>query len=211
MRVVRFYIVVVFFAKIKNKINSQEHSPVSVCFFLLDSMSEPLANKVLVLGSRWSGKSLLIKRLHELCTSPKPVQDDFVATTSTLGKTLTVMKYKRNQSLEMHELGAMLGCLWKSFHTSTHFAKIVYVIDATQPWSIALTLEQLKEICEQTTIKPKNILLVLNKANEINAANRTAVRELLDLDALWNGEVELMETNARKGTNLSALLDWLIR
>ncbi|CAF0725345.1 unnamed protein product [Rotaria sp. Silwood1] len=172
-------------------------------------MSDILTKKILVLGSRWGGKSLLIKRLEEMCSSSKLINDEFLYTTATIGKTLTVIKNKRHQSFELHELGATLGCLWKTFYMSTHFDKIIYVIDSTQPWSISFTFEQLKEICEQIPIKPKNILLVFNKTNEINSLNRTALIELLDLDSIWKGEVEIIETNARTGTNLSSLLDWL--
>jgi signal recognition particle receptor subunit beta len=174
-------------------------------------MSDIITKKILVLGSRWSGKSLLIKRLEDICSSTKTTNDDFLYTTTTIGKTLTTIKYKRNQAFELHELGATLGCLWKTFYMSTHFDKIIYVVDSTQPWSISFTFEQLKEISEQIPIKPKNILLVFNKINEINSLNKTALIELLDLNSFWNGEVDIIETNARTGTNLSSLLDWLTR
>lgn len=174
-------------------------------------MSDILTKRILVLGSRWSGKSLLIKRLEEICSSSKTNHDDFLYTTTTIGKTLTIIKYKRNQSFEFHELGATLSCLWKTFYMSTHFDKIIYVIDSTQPWSISFTYEQLKEISEQIPIKPKNILLIFNKINEINSLTKIALIELLDLSTLWNGEVDIIEINARNGTNLSALLEWLTR
>jgi len=174
-------------------------------------MSDIITKKILVLGSRWSGKSLLIKRLEDICSSTKTTHDDFLYTTATIGKTLTMIKYKRNQTFELHELGATLGCLWKTFYMSTHFDKIIYVIDSTQPWAISFTFEQLKEISEQIPMKPKNILLVFNKINEINSLNKTALIELLDLNSFWNGEVDIIETNARTGTNLSSLLDWLTR
>lgn len=175
-------------------------------------MSDILTKKILVLGSRWSGKSLLIKRLEDICSPAKIANDDeFLYTTTTIGKTLTLMKYKRNQSFELHELGATLGSLWKSFYMSNHFDKIMYVIDSTQPWAISFTLEQLKEISEQIPIKPKNILLVFNKMNEINSLNKTALIELLDLNSIWTEEVDIIETNARTGTNLPSLLEWLSR
>lgn len=174
-------------------------------------MSDVLTKKILVLGSRWSGKSLLIKRLEEICLLSKSNTDDFLYTTTTIGKTLTVIKYKRNQLYEFHELGATLSCLWKKFYMSTHFDKIIYVIDSTQPWSISFTYEQLKEISEQIPIKPKNILLIFNKTNEINSLSKTALIELLDLNSLWNAEVGIIETNARNGMNLSVVLDWLTR
>lgn len=174
-------------------------------------MSEISPKKILVLGSRWSGKSLLIKRLEDFCSASKITSDDFLCTTTTIGKTLTTIKYKRNQSLEFHELGATLGCLWKTFYMSTHFDKILYVVDCTQPWSISFTFEQLKEISEQIPIKAKHLLLVFNKANEVNALNKTALIELLDLNSIWKDDVDIIETNARTGTNLSAVLDWLIR
>ena len=174
-------------------------------------MSDIITKKIFVLGSRWSGKSLLIKRLEELCSTSKPTNDDFLHTTMTTGKNLTNIKYKRNQILEIHELGATLNSLWKQFYLSTNFDKIVYVIDCTQPWSIAFTCEQLKDIAENIPMKKKNIILVLNKTSEINALNKTALIELLDLNSLWYGDVEIIETNARTGMNLSALLDCLIR
>ncbi|CAF0964284.1 unnamed protein product [Adineta steineri] len=174
-------------------------------------MSDNITKKNLVLGSRWSGKSLLIKRLEDICSSSKITNDEFIYTTTTIGKTLTLLKYKRNQTYELHELGASLSSLWKSIYTKSAFDKIIYVIDTTQPWSISFTLEQLKEIFEQIPIKSKNILLVFNKANEINSLNKTALAELLDLDSFWKGEMDVIETNARTGMNLSALLEWLIR
>jgi len=174
-------------------------------------MSDNLTKKILVLGSRWSGKSLLIKRLEEICSSSKLVNDDFLYTTTTIGKTITIIKYKRNQLFELHELGATLSCLWKTFYMSTHFDKIIYVIDSTQPWAISFTYEQLKEISEQIPIKPKNILLIFNKINEINSLNKTALIELLNLNSIWNGEVDIIETNVRTEINLSTLLDWLTR
>lgn len=174
-------------------------------------MSELISKKILVLGSRWSGKSLLIKHLAEISSTDKHSNDEFLYTTMTVGKTITTIKYKRNHLLEFHELGATLGCLWKTFYMSIHFDKILYVIDCTQPWSIAFTFEQLKEISEQIPIQSKNILLVFNKTNEINALNKMALMELLDINSLWNGDVDIIETNARTEMNLSALLDWLIR
>ena len=174
-------------------------------------MSNASPSQVLVLGSRWSGKSLLIKRLEELCSPVKSASDEFVTTISTSGKTVTTLQYKRNPKLEIHDLGANFACAWKSFHSSHHFEKFLCVIDATQPWSISVTLEQLKEIAEQTMISPKHVLLVVSKAHEVNSLNKTAIRELLDLNSIWNGEMELLETNARTGMNLSALLEWLIR
>ena len=129
MSVVRFYIV--FFVKIKKnlRINSQKYIS-SYFYSFLDSMSDILTKKILVLGSRWSGKSLLIKRLEDICSSTKIINDEFLYTTTTIGKTLTMIKYKRNQIFEFHELGATLGCLWKTFYMSTHFDKIIYVIDS---------------------------------------------------------------------------------
>jgi 50S ribosomal subunit-associated GTPase HflX len=174
-------------------------------------MSDILTKRILVLGSRWSGKSLLIKRLEEICSSSKLANDNFLYTTTTIGKTITTIKYKRNQLFELHELGATLSCLWKTFYMSTHFDKIIYVIDSTQPWAISFTYEQLKEISEQIPIKPKNILLIFNKINEVNSLNKTALIELLNLNSIWNGEVDIIETNVRTGINLSALLDWLTR
>ncbi len=211
MSVVRFYIDF-FLLKIKKKTELPIKKFYS-CFYLFIHrfMSEILTKKILVLGSRWSGKSLLIKRLEDICSPLKTNNEEFLSTTTTIGKTLTVIKYKRNQSLEFHELGATLGCLWKSFYTSTHFDKIIYVIDSTQPWAISFTLEQLKEISEQIPIKPKTILLVFNKTNEINSLNKTALIELLDLNSMWKGEIDIIETNARTGMNLSSVLDWLTR
>jgi GTPase SAR1 family protein len=172
-------------------------------------MSEVSNKKILVLGARWSGKSLLIKRLNDSPSSNKGSETEFISTTSTSGKTITLVQYKRPQKLELHELGAPLACSWQRFHTSDHFEKILYVIDATQPWAMSFTLQQLKEIFEQTTITSKQILLVLNKVNEINSLTRTVVHELLDLDSLWNGQVELIEVNARTGLNLLTLLERL--
>jgi hypothetical protein len=174
-------------------------------------MSDISTKRILVLGSRWSGKSLLIKRLEDFCSSSKIINDEFLHTTTTIGKTLTMIKYKRNQVYEFHELGATLGCLWKTFYMSIHFDKIIYVVDSTQPWAISFTSEQLKEISEQIPMKPKNILLIFNKTNEINSLNKTALIELFDLDSIWKGEVDIIETNARTGLNLSSLLDWLTR
>lgn len=174
-------------------------------------MSNISTSKVLVLGSRWSGKSLLIKRLEELCSPVRSASDEFISTTSTLGKTLTHLQYKRNDKLEIHELGANFTCTWKTFYASDHFEKLLYVIDATQPWSMSVTLEQLKEIVEQVTLSSKHVLLVVNKVNEVNSINKATIRELLDLGSIGNGEIEVIETNARTGMNLPVLLEWLIR
>lgn len=174
-------------------------------------MSDVSGKKILVLGSRWSGKSFLIKRLEEFCSSSKTVSDQLISTAPTIGKNLTVIKYKRYQPIELHDIGATLSCLWKQFYQSTNFEKIVYVIDSTQPWSISFAFEQLKEIYDQISIKPKNFLVVFSKSNETNSLNKTSLIELLDLNAFWNGEAEIIETNARTGMNLSSLVDWLIR
>ncbi|UJR25811.1 hypothetical protein I4U23_007161 [Adineta vaga] len=179
-------------------------------------MSEILTKKILVLGSRWSGKSLLIKRLDDLCSSSSSTtknsnEECTYTTTATIGKIYTPIKYKRNHTFELHELGGALGCLWKSIYSNTDFNKIIYVIDSTQPWSIAYSLEQLKEIIEQITIKSKNILLIFNKSNEINSLTKTALMELLDVNTIWKDDIEIIETNARLGTNLSSVLDWLIK
>ncbi|CAF0856467.1 unnamed protein product [Adineta ricciae] len=151
-------------------------------------MSEVLTKKILVLGSRWSGKSFLIKRFEDLCSTSKISTDEFVCTTATLGKTVTPIKYKRNHTFELHELGGTMSCLWKSIYT-----------------------KQLKEITEQIPIKHKNVLLIFNKTNEINSLTKAALMELLDIDTVWNGDIDIIETNARLGTNLTAVLDWLTR
>lgn len=174
-------------------------------------MAEVLTKKILVLGSRWSGKSFLIKRFEDLCSTSKISTDEFVSTTATLGKTVTPIKYKRNHTFELHELGGAMSCLWKLIYTSTDFDKIIYVIDSTQPWSIAFSLEQLKEIIEQIPIKHKNILLIFNKTNEINALTKAALMELLDIETICKGDIDIIETNARLGTNLTSVLDWLAR
>lgn len=174
-------------------------------------MSEISPKRILVLGSRWSGKTLLIKRFEEYCASSKINPDDFLSTTTTVGKILTTIKYKRHQTFEFHELGATLNCLWKTFYTSTHFDRIIYVVDVTQPWSISLTFQQLKDISEQILIKPKNLLLIFNKTNEINSLTKTALIELLDIDSIWKSDVDIIETNARTGMNISLVFEWLSR
>lgn len=174
-------------------------------------MTNSSTKKILVLGSRWSGKSLLIKRLEELSSSNKISQNEFLSTTITVGQTLTTLHYKRNEKIEIHEVGGTLASLWNSFYSNAHFEKILFVIDLTQTWSMASVSEQLREINDQTTIGSKQILLVLNKCKQTNAMNSMTVRELLDLKTLWKGEVSFIETDARTGANLSALLEWITR
>ena len=172
-------------------------------------MSDTTKKKILVLGSRCSGKSMLIKRLEELCGPSKIQSDEFISTKNTVGKQITQMIYKRNQRLEIHELGGALISIWWSFYTSDHFEKILFVIDVTQPWSMSMTFEFLKDIQEKTSILAKQILFVLTKTGEINAIDLVSIRELIDFNSLWYGQVEIMEINARERKNIERVLDWL--
>ena len=174
-------------------------------------MSDASSRKILVLGSRWSGKSVLIKCLDEICSLQKTANDEFFHTTPTVGKMITEIKYKRNQTFQLHEVGAQLSCVWDKYYVGNQFDKMIYVIDLRQPRTISFNSERLKEISEQTTIKPNNILLVFNKANEISSLSKTALIELLDLDSLWNEGIQIIETNTRTRMNISTLLDWLAR
>jgi 50S ribosomal subunit-associated GTPase HflX len=78
-------------------------------------------------------------------------------------------------------------------------------------WGQRSRAKQWNDISEQISIKPKNIFWIFNKMNEIISLNKTALIELLDLDSIWKGEVDIIETSARTGMNLSSLLDWLTR
>ncbi|CAF3378700.1 unnamed protein product [Rotaria sp. Silwood1] len=55
-------------------------------------------------------------------SSSKIINVEFLYTT-TIGITITTMKYKRNQLFDLHELAAIFDCLWKSIYMSIHFEK----------------------------------------------------------------------------------------
>jgi hypothetical protein len=111
MNVVKFYIAF-FVVEIKTDQELTVKKIYLYFYSFIDLMSDIWTKKILVLWSRWSEKSLLIKYLEEICSSSKIINDEFLHTTTTI-------KYKRNQIVELHELDATLGCLWKTFYEYT--------------------------------------------------------------------------------------------
>ena len=154
-------------------------------------MSDTKSRRILILGSCWSGKSHLIKRLENFCSSSKENHNEFILTKPTVGRTITSIKYQSKHFLELHEVGGKLVSSWNNYYMNNCYEKLIYVIDSTQPWTISFTFEQLKEISNQIPIRSKNILLIFNKVNEYHSLNKFALMELLDLNSLWKEKVQI--------------------
>ncbi|CAF0757100.1 unnamed protein product [Rotaria sp. Silwood1] len=60
---------------------------------------------------------------NNICSSSSKIINVEFLYTTTIGITITTMKYKRNQLFDLHELAAIFDCLWKSIYMSIHFEK----------------------------------------------------------------------------------------
>ncbi|CAF1385407.1 unnamed protein product, partial [Didymodactylos carnosus] len=150
---------------------------------------------ILVLGCRSSGKSLLIKRLDELSNGLHQKNfDEFIHIQSTIGKTLTLFKWKRKM-IELHELGGILAPIWKSSYSSSSvrdnkiiFDKLIYIIDTTQATASSFVIEHLENIILNFK---RNILIILNKYMEDNSMTQNELNELFDLKTLVSTQTQV--------------------
>lgn len=170
-------------------------------------MSEATNRKILLLGNRSTGKSFLTKRLEQIGSS----NNEFLETNNTNGKQITTVVLKRKQQIEIHEISGNFLPVWRNLCRNLQFDKIIFVVDMTQPWSMSSNFQILREIEEENLLEPKNIFVALNKTEEKNSIGRTTLNELIDFRLLFNGNLDLLETDFRTGKNLERIVDFLTR
>jgi GTPase SAR1 family protein len=121
--------------------------------------------EVLFLGAEGCGKSLLIRRLCEICkfsrqyTSAEPISKDTIDlsaenTIPTIGVDLNFLALSDSVNLNIREVGATMASRWDSYYDGC--STIIFIIDSSDLGSVAAAVTLLHEVlsnCKRLTSK----------------------------------------------------------
>jgi GTPase SAR1 family protein len=187
-------------------------SGVMACFW--GSKLEPAIQgcDVLVLGMEGSGKTYLIKQIQAL-RSERAYQDTHADTVPSYGVELTDVpcsKGGRFSSISVREVGGQMMPLWSQYYDDCRM--LLYVIDSSDPLSLADAIVQLYAILREPKLQDKPICVVLSKYDLPITFKRVEIDMISRLDDLCKAQPERMsvvQLSALNGRGLPLLFDWM--
>ena len=118
----------------------------------------------LVLGVEGAGKSLLLRRLWEVCCGgPSELLNDSIS--PTVGQDVIAVKGRKESSVSIREIGGRMGSAWMSY--TDLCSSVILMIDIADPGVLSASAVLLQELLVQLHAGEKRILLLLNKRDLI--------------------------------------------
>ncbi|XP_062295231.1 ADP-ribosylation factor-like protein 16 isoform X3 [Scomber scombrus] len=185
-------------------------------FYVLWGKNEMSSNEVcLLLGATGVGKTLLMKRLHNiLCVQFVNLHGlgELGATPSTLptvGTNLTDLTLKRKK-LTVRELGGCMGPIWPSYFKDC--SSVMFMVDSANIAQISSSCIQLLSVLSAEPLRSASVLILFNKRDMHCTMSLVEVKSLFRMDdiiASATQPITTLELSARSGEGLQEVLSWL--
>ena len=150
-------------------IGSQILHPLAKSGFAFLSMVE-----LLILGAEGSGKSLLIRKLKQLCTITEEIDEDqSESTIPTIGVDISSIEVD-GIDLTVREIGGSMASKWHSYIPDS--SALLFVIDVSDLGMLASNLVLLYEVVAyENILKDKSFAILFNKMDLVSDPKSIAV------------------------------------
>ncbi|KAM9296992.1 ADP-ribosylation factor-like protein 16 [Gastrophryne carolinensis] len=163
----------------------------------------------LLLGASGVGKTLLVKRLHNLCSKESADLGDAPPTQPTVGTNLTDLTIQRSR-VTIREVGGSMGPIWPSYYKDCR--RVMFLIDAANPVQVSASCMQLLGLLSAPELSSVSVLIIFNKRDLPTCMSLVEMKSLFRLDdiiACARQPITVVETSALQGTGLQEVLQWL--
>lgn len=160
--------------------------------------------ELLVLGPEGSGKSLLIRRLQQLCADGDEEGDQSESTIPTVGVEISSVDIDE-KLLTIREIGATMASKWESYFQGC--SALLFVVDVSDLGAIASDLVLLHEVLSnKATITGKPFAILFNKMDLVSDPSTVAVMyNLLRIEDLQRENMDDLNIVLLSGSSLSKL------
>ncbi|KAM5274212.1 ADP-ribosylation factor-like protein 16 isoform 2-T2 [Ctenodactylus gundi] len=163
----------------------------------------------LLLGAAGVGKTLLVKRLQNLCSRDgKGGLGEPPPTRPTVGTDLTDIMAPGN--ITIRELGGCMGPIWSSYYGNCH--SLLFMVDASNPAQLSASCVQLLGVLSAEQLAEASVLILFNKIDLPCYMTLEEVKSLIrlsDIITCAKQNISTAEISARTGTGLGTVLHWL--
>ncbi|RMB95195.1 hypothetical protein DUI87_28182 [Hirundo rustica rustica] len=138
----------------------------------------------LLLGAEGGGKSLLV------------------------GTNLTDLRLP--QKVTVRELGGCMGPIWHSYYSEC--SALLFVVDASNPTQVSSSCIQLLSVLSAEPLASVPVLVLFNKIDlpcYMSLVEMKSLFRMQDIVSCASQPITMLETSARDGTGLAAVLQWL--
>lgn len=184
----------------------------------------------LVVGPEGAGKTLLIRKLEELCTSKRKktsrdaeasaTQTDHASigcqelhhTIPTVGVNLARLKLLKGLSCNLRESGGQMAPLWPNCYKDC--SMVIFVIDSSNQVQVSASTILLLEVLSAPGLQDKPVLVFFNKTEcplGLGLVEYKSVMRLEDIVSHARQTVSVVEGSCWTGDGIPAILEWLIR
>ncbi|XP_069809385.1 ADP-ribosylation factor-like protein 16 isoform X5 [Dendropsophus ebraccatus] len=122
----------------------------------------------LVLGPSGVGKTLLMKRLHKLCTKDSDL-GEVPPTQPTVGTNLTDLTIQRTR-VTVREVGGSMVPIWPSYYKDCQ--TVLFIVDAANINQVSASCIQLLSLLSAPALSTSSVLVVFNKTATHSTASR---------------------------------------
>ncbi|XP_069809384.1 ADP-ribosylation factor-like protein 16 isoform X4 [Dendropsophus ebraccatus] len=162
----------------------------------------------LVLGPSGVGKTLLMKRLHKLCTKDSDL-GEVPPTQPTVGTNLTDLTIQRTR-VTVREVGGSMVPIWPSYYKDCQ--TVLFIVDAANINQVSASCIQLLSLLSAPALSTSSVLVVFNKTDLPCCMSLVEMKSLFRLDDIVSSakqSITVLETSALEGTGLQEVLQWL--
>ncbi|TRY93190.1 hypothetical protein DNTS_006316 [Danionella cerebrum] len=158
----------------------------------------------ILLGATGVGKTLLMKRLQNLCQSEASVDlADVPVTLPSVGTNLTdlifVRAFRSGTAMEFHQ-------------PETVKEKVLFVVDSANVTQISSSCIQLLSVLSAEPLQSSSILVLFNKRDLPCTMSLVEIKSLFRMDDIIRTapqSIATLEISARTGQGLQEVLHWL--
>ncbi|XP_027018039.2 ADP-ribosylation factor-like protein 16 isoform X1 [Tachysurus fulvidraco] len=164
----------------------------------------------LLLGATGVGKTLLLKRLQNLCQ--KGEADDLgepPATMPTVGTNLTDLTLRKRR-VTVRELGGCMGPIWPSYFRDC--TSVIFMVDSANITQISSSCIQLLFVLSAESLRSASVLVLFNKSDLQCTMSLEEMKSLFrmgDIIASAPQSITVLEISARSGEGLQEIINWL--
>ncbi|XP_048410823.1 ADP-ribosylation factor-like protein 16 isoform X1 [Stegostoma tigrinum] len=164
----------------------------------------------LLLGVTGVGKTLLLKRLHNMCSKESTEElGQPPPTLPTVGTNLTDLVVNKRR-FTIRELGGCMAPIWPSYYRDCE--AVIFVIDAANPTQVSSSCIQLLSLVAAELLQQIPVLILFNKVDLPCSMSRVEMKSLFRMDdiiACAKQHISIMEVSAWDGTGLDEVLKWI--
>jgi hypothetical protein len=198
--------------------------------YVLASFAEPSEYVFNGFPRQGSGKTLLVRRMKQICN--KRVPEEILDTQPTMGVELDQLPYG-GVTLVFREVGGsfvqvrfqpMRTCLLQEPHSKCHSTECLmqvwsnffedcgawaFVVDASNAVSCSQAAIEFWDVLNHPSMRPKRVLLILNKTDAAVAMPMEEIREILridDLQRVLGAQLAVLCTGAAAPTGVEEVL-----